>query len=79
MMAMSAEASINIPAGEQCVVIPKAVYDLLLESYTDMKLGEEAVKRMKEPNKKLLTEKEVLANLGITEDAIAAVGDVDLE
>lgn len=77
-MAMTAEAMTSIPMGEECVVIPRKVYDLLIETYNDMKMGEEAVKRMQEP-KKFLTEKEVLADLGITEDAIAAAGDVEIE
>lgn len=77
-MPMTAEAMTSISVGEECVVIPRKVYDLLIETYNDMKMGEEAIKRMQDPNKKLLTEKEVLASLGITEDAIAAAGEVEI-
>ena len=66
-------------SGTGCLLVPKDIYERFIEDVTDWRLAMEASKRLKNPDKKLLTEREVLESLGITEEQIAAVGDVELD
>lgn len=57
----------------------KKLYERIIDELTDYMIECEAAKRIKEGNSRTYTEKEVMAEFGITEEDLAAVGDVEIE
>lgn len=66
-------------SGTGCLLVPKELYTKLIDEFIDWSMAIEADRRLKKLDAKYYTEKEVLDSLGITEEQIAAVGDVELE
>ncbi len=66
----------NIPA---CVLLSPQYYEQLLEELEDYHLLSVAKQRLEHSEGAYLSEDEVMDELGITEDDIAEVGDVEIE
>lgn len=62
-----------------CVIMSKKLYERIMDELADYVIESEAARRIKDGNKRMYTEKEVMAELGITEEDLAAVGDVEIE
>ncbi len=62
-----------------CVIMSKKLYERIMDELADYVIEREAAKRIKDGSKRLYTEKEVMEELGITEEDLAAVGDVEIE
>ena len=62
-----------------CVIMSKKLYERIRDELADYVIECEAAKRIKDGSKRMYTEKEVMAELGITEEDLAAVGDVEIE
>lgn len=62
-----------------CVIMSKKLYERIMDELADYMIECEAAERIKEGNARLYTEKEVMAELGISEEDLAAAGDVEIE
>ena len=64
----------------EVVIIPPDEYVKMMEDLNDYLLLTKAVERMESLDPEtLLSEEEVMQNLGITQEQIDAVGEVDIE
>ncbi|MDY6295065.1 MAG: hypothetical protein SPL45_02035 [Schwartzia succinivorans] len=68
----------KLVAGTGCAIVPE-VYLKIVDEYTDWQIEQETAKRLKEPDTKYFTMEEVMKEFGITEDDLAAAGDVEFE
>ncbi len=94
MMVMNATAINNLPAqvfadvlkkdtlkvlDNNYVIMPKEMYDMLMEECADRAIEREAARRLAHSGGKTYTEQEMMDKFGITEEDIAAAGDVEIE
>ena len=94
MMAMNAEAINNLPANvfadvlkkdvlsvidSNYVVMPREMYEALMEEHADLEIEREAARRLADPGGRTFTEQEIMDMFGITEEDIASAGDVEIE
>ena len=93
-MAMSAVAVDNLSAdvfadvkktgakdllGTGCVIMSKDAYEKIMDELADYEIECEAARRIAAGDDEVFTEEEVLKELGITKEDMAAVGDVEIE
>ena len=76
---MSAEAIGDIPAGEQCVIIPRAVYDSLVDMLTDFMIERESADRLRNMGPGGITLEELMRESGISQEQLDAMPEVELE
>ncbi len=65
--------------GTGCLLIPKELYEKVMEELTDWNMAIEADRRLKDPNAKYYTEQEAMKALGLTEKDLEGWEDVEIE
>ena len=66
-------------AGTGCVIMSKDAYEKIMDELADYEIEREAARRIAAGDDEVFTEEEVLKELGITEEDMASVGDVEIE
>ncbi len=62
-----------------CLLIPKALYEKVMDDLTDWQIEREAAERLRNDNGETIPEEEVMRRLGITEDDLEGWEDIELE
>ena len=65
--------------GTGCLLVPKALYEKVMDDFTDWQIEREAAERLRNDDGETIPEEEVMRRLGITEDNLEGWEDIELE
>jgi hypothetical protein len=62
-----------------CLLIPKALYEKVMDDLTDWQIEREAAERLRNDNGERISQEEAMARLGLTMDDLDGWEDVEIE
>lgn len=65
--------------GTGCLLVPKALYEKVMDDLTDWQIEREAAERLRNDDGERISQEEVMRRLGITEDDLEGWEDIELD